>query len=70
MESRLLFGEQFSDRLPLHRIGYGFEHFPIVLNVLSMDKAFHSLAFLVRFLFSLLALNQSRFALIVVSYIL
>ena len=41
----LFFGEQLFDRLQLHWIGYGFEHFPIVLNILSMDKAFHSQAF-------------------------
>ena len=67
-ERRLLFGQQFSDLLPLRRIGDGFEHFPIVLNILSMDKAFHNLASLVSFLFRPLALDQSGFAPIMLFY--
>jgi hypothetical protein len=41
-ERHFLFGQQFFDLFPLHRIGDGFEHFPIMLNILSVDKAFHS----------------------------
>ena len=38
-QCHFLFGQQFFDLLPLFRIGDGFEYFPIVLNILSVDKA-------------------------------
>jgi hypothetical protein len=33
------------DLFPRSRIGESFEYFPIMLNILSVDKAFHKLAF-------------------------
>jgi hypothetical protein len=34
--------EQFFEHLTLRGIGRDFEHFPIVLNILPRDKAFHN----------------------------
>jgi hypothetical protein len=67
VEGRLFFGEQLFDGFPLRRIRYGFEHLPIVLDILSMDKAFHSLAFH-QFLFRPFAPGQSGFAPTMISY--
>ena len=60
-ERYLFLGQQFFKFVPLRRIGDGFEHFSIMLNVLPMDKAFHTLASVVSLLRVPLALDQSGF---------
>ncbi len=41
LELNFLFEKQFFDYASLFGISHDFEHFSIVLNVLSPDKAFH-----------------------------
>ena len=44
-ERRFLFGQQFSDVLPVCRIDHGFEHFLKVLDIFSVNEAVHNLSF-------------------------
>ncbi|MGA7014906.1 MAG: hypothetical protein WBZ16_21555 [Pseudolabrys sp.] len=44
-ERRFLFGQQFSDVLPVCRIDHGFEHFLKVLDIFSVNEAVQNLSF-------------------------